>query len=334
MHPTIRRVFNAQQSGLILVILLLGAILTIFAGSHIDHMTGRSVNNFLNIYTLTQTATDASFFAIMAVGATLVIISGGIDLSVGSIYALAGTATAMALRSWQFSNPFVNVLAGLTLCLGIGLLCGLANGVMVVGPAGASIYYHAGDDVGVSRDRVRDQQSGEHSRTRRADQRGQDDVRLGLGAVPGADARDDRRHGARGDLSLANGDGAAHLRDWRQRRGQPLFGAAAGAHPDRRVRAVGADGRHCGVRRQQLLWIGDLRGRDGIRIIRDRRGGGRRREPERRQRQRDQCHARRDPHCADSAGDPPIAFRPELRMDHHRLRDHRWQWCWINSTRG
>ena len=48
MHPTIRRVFNAQQSGLILVILLLGAVLTFFAGSHIDRLTGRSVNNFIN----------------------------------------------------------------------------------------------------------------------------------------------------------------------------------------------------------------------------------------------------------------------------------------------
>src|ERR1019366_5706263 len=133
MHPTIRRVFNAQQSGLILVILLLGAILTVFAGSHIDRMTGRSVNNFLNFYTLMQTATDASFFAIMAVGATMVIISGGIDLSVGSVYALAGTTMAMALRSWQISNPFVNVLAALILCLGIGLMCGLVNGTMVVG---------------------------------------------------------------------------------------------------------------------------------------------------------------------------------------------------------
>jgi ribose transport system permease protein len=77
MQPTIRRLFNAQQSGLILVILLLGAILTIFAGSHADRMTGHSVNNFLNFYTLTQTATDASFFAIMAVGATMAIISCG-----------------------------------------------------------------------------------------------------------------------------------------------------------------------------------------------------------------------------------------------------------------
>src|SRR5260221_11876543 len=97
MHPTIRRVFNAQQSGLILVILLLGAVLTVFAGSHIDRMTGRSVNNFLNFYTLMQTATDASFFAIMAVGATMVIILGGGDLSGGSIYALAGGDNGLVL---------------------------------------------------------------------------------------------------------------------------------------------------------------------------------------------------------------------------------------------
>ena len=58
-------------------------MLTLLAGSHVDRLTGQPVNNFLNSYTLIQTATDASFFAIMAVGATIVIISGGIDLSVG-----------------------------------------------------------------------------------------------------------------------------------------------------------------------------------------------------------------------------------------------------------
>src|SRR6266481_2101792 len=117
MHPTIRRVFNAQQSGLILVILLLGAILTIFAGSHVDRMTGRSVNNFLNFYTLMQTATDASFFAIMAVGATMVIISGGVDLSVGSIYALAGVTMALVMR--KFATDSVGL--ALVICVGIGL---------------------------------------------------------------------------------------------------------------------------------------------------------------------------------------------------------------------
>jgi ribose/xylose/arabinose/galactoside ABC-type transport system permease subunit len=129
----IRRILASQQAGLILVIVLLGALLTVFAGSHVDGLTGRAVNNFLNSYTLIQTATDASFFAIMAVGATMVIISGGIDLSVGSIYALAGVTTAMVLRSMGPMAPAKTVLTGLVVAVGVGLICGSINGLMVVG---------------------------------------------------------------------------------------------------------------------------------------------------------------------------------------------------------
>ncbi len=42
----------------------LGTLLTLFAGSHLDRRTGVEVNTFLNSYTVIQTATDASFFAI------------------------------------------------------------------------------------------------------------------------------------------------------------------------------------------------------------------------------------------------------------------------------
>jgi len=125
------RFLRAQQSGLILVILLLGFLLTMFAGSHM--VGGRQVNNFLNSYTVMQTITDACFFAIMAVGVTMVIISGGIDISVGSIYALSGVMMALALRSTGLSASGPTVGAALALCLGIGILCGLANGVMVTG---------------------------------------------------------------------------------------------------------------------------------------------------------------------------------------------------------
>jgi ribose/xylose/arabinose/galactoside ABC-type transport system permease subunit len=128
-----KTLLGSQQTGLLLVILLLGTLLTLFAGSHEDRLTGRLVNNFLNSYTLVQTATDASFFAIMAVGATIVIISAGIDLSVGSVYALAGVTMAMFLRAHGPAGPASTVLLGLGLCLGIGLLAGLANGLMVVG---------------------------------------------------------------------------------------------------------------------------------------------------------------------------------------------------------
>ena len=129
----LRRTLSSPQAGLVLVVLLLGGLLTAFAGSHVDPRSGQVVNNFLNSYTLIQTATDASFFAIMAVGATIVIISGGIDLSVGSIYALAGVTTAMVLRSLGPMDPLATVAIGLAVSLGLGLICGAINGSLVVG---------------------------------------------------------------------------------------------------------------------------------------------------------------------------------------------------------
>jgi ribose transport system permease protein len=127
------RLITTQQAGLVLVILLLCAALAMAAGSHVDLQTGAVVNNFYNLHTLFQTATDASFFAIMAIGATVVIIAGGIDLSVGSIYALAGVATAMTLRAAGPLGPGETMALGLGVALAVGLVCGLLNGVMVVG---------------------------------------------------------------------------------------------------------------------------------------------------------------------------------------------------------
>src|SRR5262249_5461209 len=124
---------TSPPAGLTLVILLLGTILTLFAGTHLDRRTGVEVNNFLNSNTLIQTATDASFFAVMAVGAAFVIISGGIALSVGSVYALAGVTMALALRALGPRSDFTTVILALVISLLVGVVCGLINGVMVIG---------------------------------------------------------------------------------------------------------------------------------------------------------------------------------------------------------
>jgi ribose transport system permease protein len=124
---------RAQQAGIVAVLVVLTHGLSHAAGSHPDRVTGAPVNNFLNAYTLMQVATDASGIAIMGVGATIVIISGGIDLSVGAIYALAGVAMAMVLRAAGPMDPGPTVLLGLTVCVGIGALSGLANGLMIIG---------------------------------------------------------------------------------------------------------------------------------------------------------------------------------------------------------
>ncbi len=124
---------RSPQLGLIVVLAVLGAGLTFASGSHTDALSGARINNFLNPHTLIQMATDASGFAIMGVGATIVIISGGIDLSVGAVYALAGVTMAMVLRAAAPLDPAVAVLLGLATCLAVSLACGIANGIMVVG---------------------------------------------------------------------------------------------------------------------------------------------------------------------------------------------------------
>jgi len=128
-----RAIVRSPQAGLSLVILVAVIGLSLAAGSHVDPTTGHTVNNFLNVHTLIQMATDASGFAIMGVGATIVIISGGIDLSVGAVYALAGVVMAMVLRAAGPLDPTLTVLLGLTTCLAVSFACGIANGVMVVG---------------------------------------------------------------------------------------------------------------------------------------------------------------------------------------------------------
>lgn len=134
---TVRRagasLLRAEQIGIVVVLGLLWAALTFAAGNHVDPTSGASVNNFLNVHTLIQMATDASGFAIMGVGATIVIISGGIDLSVGAIYALSGVAMAMVVRAVTPDGGTAAVLLGLTTCVVVSLACGFANGVMVIG---------------------------------------------------------------------------------------------------------------------------------------------------------------------------------------------------------
>ena len=109
------------------------------AGSRYDSdartlFTEHRANRFLNKGNLVLIAKNASFFAIMAVGMTGVIILAGIDLSVGSIYGFAAILGAMALNklgtdaSWMLSIPI-----GLGVCVLAGALCGLANGAMTVG---------------------------------------------------------------------------------------------------------------------------------------------------------------------------------------------------------
>lgn len=123
---------RAQEAGLVLVILLLAFFISVKAGTFTDHQTGQQISTFLNARSLSSLASDTSLFAIMAVGATIVIISGGIDLSVGSIYALCAVTSAMILQRWGLSGGAA-IGVGMLLNVAIGCACGFINGLMVSG---------------------------------------------------------------------------------------------------------------------------------------------------------------------------------------------------------
>jgi len=80
---------------------------------------------FMTASNLLNVVEQTSINAIVAVGMTFVILSGGIDLSVGSIVALSGVVLGAALQSGQ-PLPVALVLAA-----AVGLACGLGNGALV-----------------------------------------------------------------------------------------------------------------------------------------------------------------------------------------------------------
>jgi ribose transport system permease protein len=81
--------------------------------------------HFMTVSNLLNVAQQTTLVAIIAVGMTFVIITGGIDLSVGSALAFSGVAMATLL---QKGVPLgIALLAG----LGAGLICGLLNGLLI-----------------------------------------------------------------------------------------------------------------------------------------------------------------------------------------------------------
>lgn len=90
--------------------------------------------NFLKAENLLNIANQIAVIAILAVGMTLVILTGGIDLSVGSVIALASVVTAMVVRDCfggVAAGPAGMLVAGLV-GVSVGALCGAVSGTAVV----------------------------------------------------------------------------------------------------------------------------------------------------------------------------------------------------------
>jgi ribose transport system permease protein len=102
-----------RQLGTLAGLLVMGVVLWVLTPHFL------TVSNLLNI------AEQATIIAIIAVGMTFVIITGGIDLSVGSVLAVSGVVMASALQQ-EMLLP-IALLIG----LGVGGFCGLVNGALI-----------------------------------------------------------------------------------------------------------------------------------------------------------------------------------------------------------
>lgn len=80
--------------------------------------------DFFTSPNLSNISRQIAGFGIMSMGMLLVVLTGGIDLSVGSVAALSSVVTAMLIPEHGLT---VGLLAG----LGSGLVCGVVNGVLI-----------------------------------------------------------------------------------------------------------------------------------------------------------------------------------------------------------
>ena len=104
---------------LVLILILLVVILSALSPSF------RQVNNFMFILL------DASIIGIVAAGQTMVMLTGGIDLSVGSIIGLSGVVAAMLMKQGLGPVPPLHPYLAIGLALALGAVIGLGHGWLI-----------------------------------------------------------------------------------------------------------------------------------------------------------------------------------------------------------
>jgi len=87
-------------------------------------------NSFVSVANARNIATDASVLLVMAVGQTFVIITAGIDLSVGSVLVFSGVISAKAM-TLVGGNGWGTMLVGLLASLLAGFAWGIFNGFLI-----------------------------------------------------------------------------------------------------------------------------------------------------------------------------------------------------------
>ncbi|PUA17405.1 ABC transporter permease [Glaciimonas sp. PCH181] len=110
---------NEKQKDLMQKFAALGSLLALCITFSLTSSAFFSMNNGMSV------ALQVTSIAYLGIGATCVIITGGIDLSVGSVLALSGVAAALAVKAG------VPVPLGMLLGILVGAFCGVINGFFI-----------------------------------------------------------------------------------------------------------------------------------------------------------------------------------------------------------
>jgi ribose transport system permease protein len=118
-EASVRRGWKYRQEVILLVVLVI--MFVVF---------GTMNSNFLSRYNLVATAQDATEVGLLAIGELYVIVTAGIDLSVGAVLGLSGVAGALVGE--KISNTVLALVVAAVVSLIVGTVCGLVNGALIV----------------------------------------------------------------------------------------------------------------------------------------------------------------------------------------------------------
>jgi len=83
--------------------------------------------NFLTTINIVNLASTLAIVGVVAIGETLILITGGVDISVGAVAALTGVTVSVLFVEYDVASIWLCVLAGII----VGTLVGVVNGILV-----------------------------------------------------------------------------------------------------------------------------------------------------------------------------------------------------------
>jgi ribose transport system permease protein len=105
------------------IIIVLAVIVAIFAIL--------KPGSFLTVFNIRGIIINTAILAVLAVGMTFVIITGGIDLSIGSVLVFSGVVADKAMAAVGGGQGWGSALIGAAVAIGCGLAWGLVNGFLI-----------------------------------------------------------------------------------------------------------------------------------------------------------------------------------------------------------